>query len=230
MIKRFDTAYGFSVSCQEGSFFAKTLESLGKWEPVETEAVSSVIRRNDFVVDVGAHVGWYSLLSASRGASVFAFEPNPTLFELLEENVRRSNWSGSIAARPWAIGEEHCEDRFYLPSTYDDGWGSLRHSDLGDAAPVVDVSVFPLRDVVPDGERIRLLKTDTEGAELFVLKSFGARLFSDVDYVFVELNDERLKYFDTRSEDVVAYLVGAGFNRELTFGENALFKSLAVPR
>ena len=45
------------------------------------------ITKDDIFFDIGANAGYYSLLAASKGATVYAFEPFPDTFDLLIDNV-----------------------------------------------------------------------------------------------------------------------------------------------
>lgn len=45
----------------------------------------------DVVVDIGAHIGAYSILMANRANKIYSFEPNPESFELLKRNVKNIN-------------------------------------------------------------------------------------------------------------------------------------------
>jgi hypothetical protein len=54
------------------------------------------------VVDVGASLGYYTLLSAKRVGEdglVVAFEPDPAIFEVLVKNIRANNWQNVEAFR-----------------------------------------------------------------------------------------------------------------------------------
>lgn len=59
------------------------------WEPVETALLLGFVRPGDRVVDVGAHVGYFTVLASKRvgrSGQVLAFEPESGNFELLKAN------------------------------------------------------------------------------------------------------------------------------------------------
>lgn len=62
------------------------------------------LRPGDVLADVGANVGSYSILAASVGARSIAFEPVPSTFASLADNVAINGYSGLIAARNLAVG------------------------------------------------------------------------------------------------------------------------------
>jgi predicted O-methyltransferase YrrM len=81
------------VSALRGRARYEPLPSLvvrGYWEPGVTRALLRLVRPGQHVVEVGANVGWYSLLFASRvapGGSVTTFEANPRMVELLRRTL-----------------------------------------------------------------------------------------------------------------------------------------------
>ncbi len=60
-----------------------------EWEPWNQRALRAFVTSESVVFDIGAWVGPISLLSAALGAKkVFAFEPDPDAYRMLEKNVR----------------------------------------------------------------------------------------------------------------------------------------------
>jgi len=58
------------------------------------------------VVDIGAYIGGSSIFFARKGArKIIAFEPNPTIFEVLLENIKVNNFENIIKAYNIAVGE-----------------------------------------------------------------------------------------------------------------------------
>jgi len=63
----------------------------GAWESEVTRVLTSTVKQGMTVIDIGAHIGYYTLLFAkSVGPSgrVFSFEPHPSNFDLLSKNVQ----------------------------------------------------------------------------------------------------------------------------------------------
>jgi FkbM family methyltransferase len=134
--------------------------------------------RKPVVIDVGANVGDYAsaLMSRCPDATCFAFEPHPKTFQTLEEASRRHHFEPINAACGETPGQLNLYD-------YGDAPGSQHASlhagamSLHGAATVAScaVEVTTLDDFVHARglDRIDLLKIDTEGHELSVLR--GAR-------------------------------------------------------
>lgn len=70
--------------------------SLFPYEPIETQLVKQYVKAKDCVVDVGANIGYYTLLMAKQRAIVHSFEPEPKNFALLKKNVELNNFTNVI--------------------------------------------------------------------------------------------------------------------------------------
>jgi len=63
-------------------------------EKTETELVKQEIQEGDYVVDVGAHIGYFSLIFSKivgKQGKVFSFEAEPSNFEILKKNLKENN-------------------------------------------------------------------------------------------------------------------------------------------
>ena len=127
---------------------------------------------NGVFVDIGANIGYYSLVLAESGArKVVAIEPHPEAIERLEFNVEINNFSDKIKILPCAVGESGVGTLH--------GGESLGASTLGVPSDDVGVEMIqvqrrPLRDLLNDAgvDRIDGLKIDIEGYEHEALAPF----------------------------------------------------------
>jgi FkbM family methyltransferase len=144
---------------------------LGIYERRTQRLLSRQVATGDVVFDVGAHVGFYSLL-ASRlvgpEGRVIAFEPWPPNIELLERHLAH-NGASNVTVMKAAVGERTGQERF-------DGTGEPSMGALAAEGDLVDlVCIDDLVEVgaVPSP---RLIKIDVEGAESRVLQGAAATL------------------------------------------------------
>ena len=87
----------------------------GYWSPVETLIFQTILDHSDgcqdgraLVVDVGAHVGYFSLLSAAYGCRVASFEPNGLALKYLEASKDFNNF-GKISIHAEGVGKDVTE-------------------------------------------------------------------------------------------------------------------------
>lgn len=193
------------LAAHPGSYMAQILQH-GVFEGSESALVRSLVRQGDFCIDAGAHVGYYSSLMAEAGAKVLAIEPNPKHVSLLERNVP------SATIFQVALSDTDAKDvPFYLPSDYDDGWGSLGFSDQGRKSQI-GVRTRRLDGILDelhyDGP-IRLMKMDIEGAELLALRGMGDYL-QKVSYILMECIDvaSRIEILHSTVEGINELLAG----------------------
>lgn len=146
----------------------------GDWEPWVTNAIAAKLQENKgcLFIDVGANVGWYTLLAAGMFAShVYAFEPNPRMVQLLRKTISVNGYKDRVTVTPAACGSE--AGTAVLDVNPDEAGGaSLRP--LFFEPSDKDCRVVRLDDVVlarhlSDGPRVKILpviiKIDVEGFE-----------------------------------------------------------------
>lgn len=186
----------------------------GSYEPSIAGIAREVLRPGDLVVDVGAHIGWFSVLAAGLvGAEgcVLSFEPFPPSWALLERNVARL---GQVRATNVAVGAEPGTLRLGPQPGSDSGSVSAA---AGDAEGGVEVAVAPLDALLADadvGDRpIRLLKVDVEGYEPEVVVG-AADALARTEAVLYEVNRPALATLGSSEQDLRAALTAAGFAQQ----------------
>jgi len=121
--------------------------------------------KNISFIDVGAKVGLWTLRLAKRCKIVHAFEPNPETFILLERNTRKLK---NVNLHSCALGDENGFKEFYIHER--PGYSSFV-TKYADHIKTISVHVKTLDSY--DLDKVDLIKIDTEGYELPILK--GAR-------------------------------------------------------
>ena len=144
----------------------------GYYEPCLVKLVESHVGPGTVFFDVGAHVGQYTLLAAALGAEVHSFEPTPSTFELLKQNVA-SNHLSDVHLNDCALSDQEGTADFYLAGSANIGQNSLFDSDNHRERCTVRCTTLDhyLRSggVNLAGRRI-FVKMDVERAELNVLR------------------------------------------------------------
>jgi len=135
------------------------------YEPITSLLFREAVTPGAKVVDVGANIGYYSLLAHSLGAKVVAFEPHPANYALLCENVELNGAEGRVRTHAVAVGNKVGEATLML------GRESGEHSLVRcrrDAVGELQVTLVSLDSFVRGP--VQVLKTDTEGNDMGVLR------------------------------------------------------------
>ena len=148
----------------------------GTYERPELALMRSLVSRGDVTVDVGANIGWYTLVLAhlvGPTGRVFAFEPSPGLADRIRHVVTEYSLSW-VGVYETALGATSGRATLATP-VGDTGQASLRADARVEGASLADVVTSSLDEVLPlaDDLPIALVKVDTEGWEEQVLA--GAR-------------------------------------------------------
>ena len=140
------------------------------------------------VVDVGAHVGWFSMLAASYGCRVVAFEPQPHAHPFLNATISLNGWQGRVRTFWGAVSTAGAGGSSRMKMVNRHGWDNW---DVTELVPLTDpddgdeVPVWRVDDVVD--EDVLLLKIDAEGHEDYVVQSAESLLAHHrVDAILVE--------------------------------------------
>jgi FkbM family methyltransferase len=171
----FRTTSGLSFTVDGRDIFAATLAAGYLPEGRDFEAIMQLVRPGSVVVDVGANFGLYALsaaLYARPQGKVFAFEPAPNAFALLQRNIAENGLSGIVTAKTAAVAAAPGRAQFLVGQ--DVSFSSLhRTKRLEHHAGAVEVDVVTLDMALSQTPSIDVLKIDVEGGEGDVLR--GAR-------------------------------------------------------
>jgi len=158
----------------------------------ELALVAERLRRGGDFVDVGAHIGMYSVRAAlelrGRGR-VLAFEPNPSARAQLEENLRL-NGCGNVIVLDSAVGDEVGEAVLHVPTSPDPSFSSLEGGRFDEAEPVVVPLVTVDQAVAEHGIAPSVVKIDVEGREVAVVRGMTETITDCRPTLLVEVSDE----------------------------------------
>jgi FkbM family methyltransferase len=166
-------------------------------EPATTQLFKESVRPGDVVVDLGANMGYFTMLAARLAGSegrVYAFEPEPTNFTYLTRNIELNGYRHVTAYRK-AVSDRFGSTKLFI-CTYDSGHHTINQFE-GIAAyargrPVtsewVEIETVPLDEFLGEAAtRVGVLKMDIEGAEALALDGMqrilsenrGLRVFTE---------------------------------------------------
>jgi FkbM family methyltransferase len=207
------------VKVQGDTIFLDRIDTLGlaaygTYDPVATGLVRRHLQTGDVVVDVGAHIGYYTLLFArvvGPAGHVFAFEPSPENFSTLQRNVA-ANGHANVTLIPKAVSKKRGHLLLYLSET---NLGDHRIYDPGDEPrAVIEVESVALDQFfLTYSGAIDLVKLDIQGAELAALQGM-TRLLEQFPTakLLLEFWPLGLKEFGVEASALLELLEAQGFS------------------
>jgi len=147
--------------------------------------IITILRPGDVFVDVGANVGYYTILGALRGSFVVAVEPIPTTVAVLKANLRLNGITNVVVIDKCAWFES---TRVKLKIPHGSYYGLASAFYNRDSKYIAyEVECIDLDKVLEKFENVKLVKIDVEGAECEVLKGMEKSL-DKVKYMIVEIS------------------------------------------
>jgi FkbM family methyltransferase len=190
----------------------------GAWEPETWNAMSKHLGSGGVFVDVGAHIGYYTLKAAQVVGSqgrVLAIEPNPDTLPILRENVA-ANHDAMVTVEPVACSDSDTTLELFSAAGANSGESSLSRKNAEQAGALKASYHVPARrlDAIIQAcgvLRLDLLKIDVEGAELLVLKGAQETLDRFHPVVTMELEESQLISMGTTVAAVTEWLRDRGY-------------------
>lgn len=169
-----------------------------------------VFDKGDIVIDIGAHIGVFSIECAIRGAVVYAFEPDPENYEILVRNIDANNFRHIITPVRKAVSNTNGIYSLYLDRLNYGSHSLIKKYVDHLSGDKVDVEVLSIDVILDMFEKVKLVKLDCEGAEYRILK--GADL-GKVERITMELHDRK------KSSELAKYLMANKFFINWYFGK-----------
>lgn len=205
---------GIRIACTPGDYRVAPMETLNffDYEKEESTMMENLVADGDHFFDIGANIGWYALnIAASRrAAKVFAFEPIPTTYARLSENLAL-NASANIRPYNFGLSEQAGEFTFYYPP---EGSGNASAVNLTgrDDVRTAQCTVRTLDDFTAEtGTRVDFIKCDVEGAELLVFKGGAQTIARDKPAILAEILRKWSAKFNYDPNDIFTLLRKLGY-------------------
>lgn len=194
--------------------FGLTLLSTGTYqsERLMTTLFTELVRKGTTVVDIGAYVGYYTLLAAKATGNlgkVFCFEPEASNYALLLKNIEVNNYNNVVPVQK-AVTNRTGMARLFIaesPSGHSTVCGNPNQQ-----AIMVDCTT--LDDFFSGREYpIRVIKIDVEGAEMTVLEGMNNIISKNKQLnIFTEFSPVALKIARCSPEEYFRKLTNYGFD------------------
>jgi FkbM family methyltransferase len=179
-------------------------------------ALTDPLQPGDTFIDIGANIGYFSVLALQMilpGGHVYAFEPNPSVFDVLKANADLND-SGHLQVFKMALGDEPGTANLFINMT-DVGMSTLLGSGNG---PVTPVTVATLDDLHARlrFQNVRMVKIDVEGFEEKVIRG-GSGFFSQrlAESVVFEVNPHIAGASQKPDYQIRRFFAGLGYQAYL---------------
>lgn len=202
--------HGLMIYNPNDTFIGASLDAYGEWCEYEIDFLRKFIKPGDTVIDVGANIGTHAVAFSrmvGKGGKVFAFEPQPRIFKILEANIQL-NKLGNVFFSDKAISSYeiivplHIEELPPDDVKFNFGAKSLFSDDLarmnGPAIEITAIDAFA-SDLSPS-----LIKIDVEGMEADVIQGAIETIARCKPILYVENNGDDSTYI-ARALDQIGY-------------------------
>lgn len=192
---------------------SRRLREEGIWEPYETSLVLQLLQPGHVFVDVGANIGYFSLLAATRvgeAGAVFAFEPDPANFELFMASTRHNGLANIIRAEQAGLAATAGDAMLYLS---EDNLGDHQIFATDGARKSKSIQLLQGSEYLgPVTGRVDLLKVDTQGSEYGVILGLMPLLQSlaAAPRIIIELTPLSLRQCGSSGRALISLLAELG--------------------
>lgn len=206
----------FGVMVDPASTDEVTAALLAGGGPIDWTTVRlmlDMVKPGDVVVDLGAHVGTFTLAAAAAGCTVVAFEASPANAALLGASVARNGFVDVLVVNA-AVGDEPGQVSFYAEGPY--GFVEFREESAGRSELVVPaVTVDAVLHELGLGP-VAFVKMDVEGSEIRAVRGMAGLLGGDgAPPVLFESNGHTLQFYGARPTDLLGEMAGLGYRSHL---------------
>ncbi len=163
--------HGFTIELDAEDSLGLSL--FGTYEPEETALVESIVKPGQFVVDLGACIGYYTLLLSKLvgpTGRVIALEPAPDTCAILRRNIARNGLT-NITVVNAAAGESSRPGQLFLSQNRMD-----YHTESHAGGRSVPIDIIALDDYLQENVTIDFVKMDIQGAEPVALRGMKCTL------------------------------------------------------
>jgi|BEDMetMinimDraft_2_1075160.scaffolds.fasta_scaffold06716_1 FkbM family methyltransferase len=177
---------------------------LGTYEYPASKILQKELKNARLFIDVGAHIGYYTLLASKIAKEIIALEPDPFNYKLLEINLRINGISNVYALNIAASNYTGTG----IFASYIKSIGKLltQKSNLDNNISRIKIKVVKLDDLLPKiGKHPDVIKIDVEGSEIEVLEGLQETLRKGVKCLMIEVHSESNK------AEAISFLKSLGY-------------------
>ena len=148
------------------------------------------IKKDDIVVDIGAHIGIFTTYAALHSKEVYAYEPVPSTFSYLVENVKLNKFS-NVFLYNYAVSDRHKKLPIYMAKGSSGSHSAYKTETKTDE--FIEVNVISLEDILSENKLkgVDFLKLDCEGSEYDIIFGASSEVLARVKKMAIELHPRK---------------------------------------
>jgi FkbM family methyltransferase len=192
-VKPIKGRHGTFYSIVNDSYIGRSLEEYGEWGQGEMYIYENFIKKDSVVVEIGSHIGSLTVPISRLCKTLFTFEPQRLLFQLLNTNLV-INKIDNVFAYMYALGKENKQIllKEFDPNKIDPkeglNTGGIRLHQIETTINGYPIKMVRLDDVIPKELKISFIKIDAETMELDIIEGAEALIKKDRPIMYVESN------------------------------------------
>jgi FkbM family methyltransferase len=188
-----------------------------EYEPEVCRFLKQVLTPGDCFIDVGAHIGYFTILASRlvESGKVYSFEPENYNHQCLLDNIKLNGFT-NVTAFQKCVGDKEAEVELFVNLDNDGGhslWWPGQHpantrtrESERTAQRVGMVTLDSVVDFVP-----KAIKIDAEGSELLVIKGAERLIRQHKPMVIMEMNYSALMWMGTSKNELADYMDALGY-------------------
>lgn len=182
-----------------------------EYEELSLNLLDSLVKKDSVALDIGGHYGIYSLLSARNAKKVYAFEPVPENFKVLQTNIEDNDLTDIITPINKAVSDQQGTVDFNVTWASDSA-GFYEHPNA-EVIRKISVEMCAIDEELKDVKNVSFIKIDTEGHEIHVLEGLKRTLQQNPEAkLLIEFNPECLENAGTTSRKLINKILSLGYD------------------
>lgn len=176
--------------------------------------VNSIKDSNGVFMDIGSNIGLISLYVKSKlpNTKIYAFEPGNSQFDLFTKTIS-TNIISNIQLYNLALGDKDDKVNFYVHDNSESALDGLIDTKRRGKTKSIEVKMMKLDTWWNENnrERVSVMKIDTEGSELLVLRGAKEMIRECNPTIFLEIEESNLKVYPYNFDDINSYFREIGY-------------------
>ena len=187
----------------EDDLIGRFISNYGWWEIHLLEIYRHLIKPDDVILDAGANIGFHTLQFAVLGKRVYAYEPQPIIFNLLSANILLNGLTDKIEQYRFGLGDSPGKIKMQPLSMFDEKNGCHNYGGRG---TTTDENGEDEIELVQFNKDVDVIKMDIQGSELAALRGMESVIDRCEPWFMIENYEE-----GDNDKKVLEFLINKGY-------------------